>query len=341
MIPYTLITAIPILSVAIYNYKKYLNIYNNYNKYSRNYKQINALKYMMAEAMQGASQKEYFNTAKSTCPNEAPQLVKLVYDNIISGNEAFNYWHIEGLTKYDYIPLILFPLAIIDFYRFITKNESKQEIQNSENNSFIDKYKKFEFYISERYNSSLKSLGETGKRSYDAINLTLQQISKNIYNQKFEENYMKNLNLEAVKKSYCYGIGTAGNIAKISAYGFSFHASALLHNKILSALIPDAISTSALNILKAVPGSSYFLFTDNVIDLINKSTILFLPEIFCLKKGIPGAFGIAISSYYFVSNSENIYKNSVIISKNIETLVEDSLSLGLCESPKGLFDDLF
>ncbi len=106
-------------------------------------------------------------------------------------------------------------------------------------------------------------------------------------------------------------------------------------------MVPDVISTSVLNILKAVPGSSYFLFTDNVIDLINKSATTFLPEIFCLQKGIPGTFGIAISSYYFVSNSENMYKNSVILSKNIETFVENSLSLGLCEAPTGLFDDLF
>lgn len=147
--------------------------------------------------------------------------------------------------------------------------------------------------------------------------------------------------LDTIKKGYCYGVGTAGNIAKISSYGFSFYSVALLHNKALSTLVPNIVYTKSLNILKAVPGSSYFLFTDNVIDLINKSANTFLPEIFCLQKGIPGAFGIAISSYYFLSNSENIYKNSVIISKNIETFVEDSLSLGLCESPTGLFDDLF
>ena len=101
MIYYTLIAATSIIPMVVYNRDRYYDSYRDYKKYSRNHKQINALKYRIAGALQDVTKDEYLNEALRICPYEAEQLVKLMYNSIVNADDSLNhYWHID-LTKYD------------------------------------------------------------------------------------------------------------------------------------------------------------------------------------------------------------------------------------------------
>ena len=140
---------------------------------------------------------------------------------------------------------------------------------------------------------------------------------------------------------YCISIGTIGNLAKVSSYSISFISTIAIHNQFIKGLGLVVKQLQGINYLDPLTDKLPTMITDSFIHSLNNNILNFLPEAFQLSGGGVGFIATSLSALYLLNNVQELHKESKAIAGHYENIVEEALSLGICEAPKGVLDYIF